>query len=192
LGRAIDRTTFFGLDDNLNNRLISDGGKKRVTVWAGNQRRTVVAHGLGSFDAADADRVDPEVLADALKLQEFDGWLRDIDLRGSDDPNWRDLGAFVADAISLVVNVVDDPEIYHQPVLTWPFPEIRLRGPNQPPFRQASAIVQGNQATIVRELLAETPYRYNLFSQGGEVFDVRYRSMLPHEPLWIRNGDCRQ
>ena len=192
LGRATGGTTFFELDDYLNHNLSSDGGTQRITVWAGGERKTVVAYGLGSLDAGDAGRMDPKVLTEALKLHGFDKWLRRIDLRGSDDPNWRDLGAFVPDAISLVVNVVDAPEIYNQPVQAWPFPEIRLRGPNQSPFWQASAILHTNQATIVRELFAESPYSYNLFSQDGDVFDVRYRMILPHEPLWSRNGDCTQ
>ena len=192
LGRATGGTSFFELDDYFNHDLSSDAGTQRVTVWAGDERKTVVAYGLGSLDAGDAGRIDPKVLAEALKLQAFNKWLRRIDLRGSDDPNWRDLGAFMSDAISLVANAVDDPEIYNQPVLPWPLPEIRLREPNQPPFWQASAIVQGDQATIVRELFAESRYRYNLFSQDGAVFDVRYRSMLPYEPIWSRNGDCTQ
>jgi len=184
--RLVGDNGFFDLKDRYLGPPASDAGYTKITVWTAGEPRSVVIDGSFTHDLKPSEVYSPDELE---RLAALDSWLSSFDLREMGDPDWKDLGNFSPDAMTLFS--VPDPfsaARTGQVVETWPFPEIDLESVSILHPRQPGVVLEGDLAREVYEyLLGSQTY---IFSQGDTMFNLTTRPHLPYESEWREAVAC--
>ena len=187
LRRAVTEARFFDSQERYDNPYVADAGTTRITVQTEAQCRSVFAYALGIDLSQVPSGMTSEDVAQLQRLADLNQWLRELNLRALDSPDWQDLGAFIPDAMNLFVGPVDTQEVTGE-VMPWPFPIIDLKFFTSLLTDPTMLYLVDDLAHEVYQFLLDTPS--TIFSQGDVLAYIAYRPHLPYEEQWRDTDLC--